>query len=130
MQERGADGGALEPSREHAEVGGVDDWMWGWQEWRQMAPGEPCLAGLMYSMDPRAGTSCARLLENQRARRDVVEAARGGGADERPLAPFPPGTETPPAVIVAGGEGEVVQGAEIVGNEEAHGRAESAPALM
>ena len=129
-QERAADDGAVEPSGEHAEVEGVEDWMWEWREWRQVAPGEPCPAGLVYSMDLHAGTSCARLPDNLRARLDAVEAARGGGADERPLAPFPPRPETPPAVIAAGGEEEGVQEAESMGDEEAYGPGESALALM
>ena len=104
--------------------------MWKWREWRQVAPGEPCPAGLVYSMDLNAGTTCARLPDNLRARPDAVEAARGGGADERPLAPFPPRPETPPAVTAAGGEEEGVQEAESVGDEEAYGPGESALAHM
>ena len=129
-QERAAGDGAVEPSGERAEVKGVEDWMWEWREWRQVAPGEPCPAGLVYSMDLHAGTSCARLPDNLRARLDAVEAATGGGADERPLAPFPPRLETPPAVIAAGREEEGVQEAESVGDEEAYGPGESALALM
>ena len=104
--------------------------MWEWREWRQVAPGEPCPAGLVYSMDLHAGTSCARLPDNLRARLDAVEAARGGGADERPLAPFPPRPDTPPAVIVAEDEEEEEQEAEDKGDEEAYGPGESALALM
>ena len=59
-----------------------------------------------------------------------MEAARGGGADERPLAPFPPRPDTPPAVIAAGDEEEEEQEAENKGDEEAYGPGESAPALM
>ena len=44
-----------------------------------MAPGEPCLAGLAYSMDLHAGTSWARLPDNLQARLDAAEAARGLG---------------------------------------------------
>ena len=102
-QERAADDGAVEPSRERAGVEGVEVWMWEWREWRQVAPGEPCSAGLVYSMDLHAGTSCARLPDNLQARLDAVEAARGGGADEQPLAPFPSRPETRPAVIAAWG---------------------------
>ena len=104
--------------------------MWEWQEWRQVAPGEPCPAGLVYSMDLHAGTSCARLPDNMRARLYAVEAARGGGANERPLAPFSPRPETQAAVIAARGEEEGVQEAESVGDEEAYGPGESALALM
>ena len=129
-QERAADDGAVEPSGERAEVEGVEDWMWEWREWRQVAPGEPCPAGLVYSMDLHAGTSCARLPDDLRARLDAVEAATGGGANERPLAPFPPRLETPPAVIAAGREEEGVQEAESVRDEEAYGPGESALALM
>ena len=39
--------------------------------------------------------------DNLGARLDAVEVARGGGADERPLAPFPPRMDTPPLVIAA-----------------------------
>ena len=122
--------GVVEPSGERAKVEGVEDWMWEWREWRQVAPGEPCPAGLVYSMDLHAGTSCARLPDNLRARLDAVEAARGGGADERPLAPFPPRPDTPPAVIAAGDEAEEEQEAENKGDEEAYGPGESALALM
>ena len=130
MEERAAGNGAVEPSGERAEVEGMEDWMWEWREWRKVAPGEPCPAGLVYSMDLNAGTSGARLPDNLPARLDAVEAARGGGADERPLAPFPPRPETPPAVIAAGGEGEGVQEAESVGDEEAYGPGEAPLALM
>ena len=104
--------------------------MWEWREWRQVAPGEPCPAGLVYSINLHAGTSCARLPDNLRARLDAVEAARGGGADERPLAPFPPRPDTPLAVIAAGDEAEEEQEAENKGDEEAYGPGESALALM
>ena len=95
-----------------------------------MAPGEPCPAGLTYSMDLHVGTSWARLPDNLRARLDAVEAARGGGADERPLAPFPPRPDTPPVVIAVGDEAEEEQEAENKGDEEAYGPGESALALM
>ena len=129
-QARATDDGAVEPSGERAKVEGVEDWMWEWRERRQVAPGEPCPAGLVYSMDLHAGTSCARLPNNMQARPDAMEAARGGGADERPVAPFPPRPETPPAVIAAGGEEEDVQEAESMGDEEAYGPGESALAVM
>ena len=118
-------GGVVEPGGRRAKGEGVDDWMWEWREWRQVAPGEPCQAGLAYSMDLHAGTSWARLPANLRARLDAAEAARGGGADERPLAPFPPRPDTPPAVVAAreGAEGE--QEAEGEGDEEAYGPGES-----
>ena len=122
--------GVVELSGEHAKVEGVEDWMWEWREWRRVAPGEPCLAGLVYSMDLHAGTSCARLLDNLRARLDAVEAARGGGADERPLAPFPPRRDTPPSVIAARDKAEEEQEAEDKGDEETYGPGESALALM
>ena len=79
----------VEPSWRRAKGDGVEDWMWEWREWRQVAPGEPSPAGLAYSMDLHAGTSWARLPDNLRARLDAADAARGRGADERPLAPFP-----------------------------------------
>ena len=104
--------------------------MWEWREWRQVAPGEPCPAGLAYSMDLHAGTSWARLPANLRARLDAAEAARGGGADERPLAPFPPRPDTPPAMVAAGEGAEGEQEAEGEGDEEAYGPGESALALM
>ena len=58
MQERVAEEGAMVSRGERTEVEGVEDWMWEWKEWCQMAPGEPCPAGLLYSMDLNAGTSC------------------------------------------------------------------------
>ena len=124
-QARATDSGAVEPSGERAKVEGVEDWMWEWRGRRQVAPGEPCPAGLVYNMDLHAGTNCARLPDNVRARLDAVEAARGGGADERPLAPFPPWPDTPPAVIAAGDEEEEEQEAENKGDEEAYGPGES-----
>ena len=122
--------GVVEPSGRRAKGEGVEDWMWEWREWRQVAPGVPCPAGLAYSMDLDAGTSWARLPANLRARLDATEAARGGGADERPRAPFPPRPDTPPAMVAAeeGAEGE--QEAEGEGDEEAYGPGESALALM
>ena len=129
-QAQAMDSGVVEPSGERAKVEGVEDWMREWREWRQVAPGEPCPAGLVYSMDLHAGTSCARLPDNLRARLDAVEAARGGGADERPLAPFPPRPDTPPAAIAAGDKAEEEQEAENEGDEEAYGPGESALALM
>ena len=120
--------GVMEPSGERAKVEGVEDWMWEWREWRQVVPGEPCPAGLVYSMDLHASTSCARLPDNLRARLDAAEAAKGEGADERPLAPFLPRPDTPPAVIVAGDKAEEEQEAE--GDEEAYGPGESALDLM
>ena len=96
----------------------------------QMAPGEPCAAGLAYSMDLHAGTRWARLPDNLRARLDAAEAARGGGADEWPLAPFPPRPDTPPAMVAAGEGAEEEQEAEDEGDEEAYGPGESALALM
>ena len=123
-------GGAVEPSGGRAKGEGVEDWMWEWREWRQVAPGEPCPAGLAYRMDLHAGTSLARLAANLRARLDAAEAARGGGADERPLAPFPPRPDTPPAVVADGEGVEGEQEEECEGDEEAYGPGESALALM
>ena len=123
-------GGVLEPSGRRAKEEGVEDWMWEWREWRQVAPGEPCLAGLAYSMDLHAGTSWAWLPDNLQARLDAAEAARGGGADERPLAPFPPRPDTPLAMVAAGEGAEGEQEAKGEGDEEAYGPGESALALM
>ena len=95
-----------------------------------MAAGEPCLAGLAYSMDLHAGTSWARLPDNLRARLDAVEAARVGGADERPLAPFAPRPDTPSVTIAAGEEAEEEQEAVNEEDKEAYGPGESALALM
>ena len=53
-----------------------------------------------------------------------------GGADERPLAPFPPRPDTPPAMVAAGEGAEGEQEAEGEGDEEAYGPGESALALM
>ena len=123
-------GGVVEPSGRRAKEEGVEDWMWEWREWRQVAPGEPCPAGLAYSMDLHAGTSWARLPANLRARLDAAEAARGGGADERPLAPFPPRPDTPLAMVAAGEGAKEEQEAGGEGDEEAYGPGESALALM
>ena len=38
--------GVLEPSGERAKEEGVENWMWEWRDWRQVAPAEPCPAGL------------------------------------------------------------------------------------
>ena len=123
-------GRVVAPSGERAKGEGVEDWMWEWREWRQVAPGEPCPAVRAYGMDLHAGASWARLPDNLRARLDAVEAARGGGADERPLAPFPPRPDTPPVMIAAGEEAEDEQEAENEEDEEAYGPGESALALM
>ena len=122
--------GVVEPSGERDKEEGVEDWMWEWREWRQVAPGEPCPAGIAYSMDLHAGTSWARLSDNLRARLDAVEAARGGGADERPLAPFPPRPDTPPVMVAAGDEAEEEREAENKEDEEAYGPGESTLPLM
>ena len=123
-------GGVVEPSGRRDKEEGVEDWMWEWRKWRQVAPGEPCLAGLAYSMDLHAGTSWDWLPDNLRARLDAAEAARGGGADERPLAPFPPRPDTPPAMVAAGEGAEEEQKAEGEGDKEAYGPGESALDLM
>ena len=123
-------GGVVEPSGGRAKGEGVEHWMWEWREWRQVAPGEPCPAGLAYRMDLHAGTSWARLPANLLTRLDAAEAARGGGADERPLAPFPPRPDTPPAVVADGEGVEGEQEEECEGDEEAYGPGESALALM
>ena len=102
--------------------------MWEWREWRQVVPGEPCRAGLVYSMDLHASTGSAPLPVNLRARLDAVEAARSGGAEERPLAPFPPRSDTPPPMVVAGDQAEEEH--EAKGEEEAYGPGESSLALM
>ena len=126
-----AEGGwVVEPSGRRAKEEGVEEWMWEWREWRQVAPGEPCLAGRAFSMDLHAGTSWARLPDNLRAWLDAAEAARGGGADERLLAPFPPRPDTPPAMVAAGEGAEEEQEAEDEEDEEAYGPGESALALM
>ena len=119
-------GGVVEPIGGRAKGEGVEDWMWEWREWRQVAPGVPCPAGLAYRMDLHAGTSWARLPANLLARLDAAEAARGGGADERPLAPFPPRPDTPPAVVADGEGVEGEQEEECEGDEEAYGPGESA----
>ena len=59
-----------------------------------------------------------------------MEAARGGGADELPLAPSCPRPEAPPAVIAAGGEDEEMQEGESMGDEEAFEPGELGLALM
>ena len=69
--------GVVEPSGRRTKGEGVEDWMWEWREWRQVAPGEPCPAGLVYSMDLHAGTSWAR------ARQPAGKAGRGGGGKRR-----------------------------------------------
>ena len=112
-------GGVVEPSGRRAKEEGVEDGMWEWREWRQVAPGEPCPAGLAYSIDLHAGTSWAWLPDNLRARLDAAEAARGGSADEQPLGPFPPRRDTPPAMVAAGEGAEEEQEAEDEGDEEA-----------
>ena len=129
-QAQGMGSGVVKPSGEPAKVEGVEDWMPEWRDWIQVAPGEPCPAGLAYSMDLHAGTGWARLPDNLRARLDPVEAARGGGADGRPLAPFPPRPDTSPVVIAAGDEVEEEQEAENNGDQEAYGPGELALALM
>ena len=98
-------------------------------EGRQVAPREPCPAGPVYSMDLDVATSYARFPDKLRARLDAAEAARGRGADERPLAPFPPRPESLP-VEATGGEEDRVQEPESVEEEEAYEPGESALALI
>ena len=123
-------GGVVEPSERRAKGEGPEDWMWEWRKWRQVTPREPCPAGVAYSMDLHAGTSWARLPNNLRARLDAAEAARGGGADKRLLAPFPPRPDTPPAMVAAGEGAEEAQEAGDEEHEEAYGPGESALAPM
>ena len=59
MQEKVANQGAMATCGERAEIEGVEDWMWEWRGWRQVASREPCPAGLVYSMDVDTGTSHA-----------------------------------------------------------------------
>ena len=131
MQEGVVDLGAVAPCRGRTDVEGVEEWMWEWREWRKVAPRGPCPAGLVYSMDLDAGTGHARLPDNLQARLDAAEAARGIGADQQPLAPFPPRPKSPPAEA-PGGEGERVQEAAVanVEEKEAYKPGESALALM
>ena len=91
------------------------------------APRDPCPAKPVYSMDLATCTSRARLPGNLRARLNAAEGARGGDADEQPLAPFPPQPESPPAKA-ARGEGERVQEAAVenMEEEEAYGPGELA----
>ena len=79
---------------------------------------------------PPCGHQLGPAARQPAARLDAAEVARGGGADERPLAPFPPRPDTPPAMVAAreGAEGE--QEAEGEGDEEAYGPGESVLALM
>ena len=90
LQEGAMDQGAVAPCGGRMEVEGVEEWNSEWMKWRKVAPGEPCVAGLVYSMDLATGTSHARLPDSLRARLHAAEAARGGDADEQPPAPFPP----------------------------------------
>ena len=62
-------------------------------------------------------------------RRVGCRAARGGGADERPLAPFPPRPDTLTEMVAAGEGAEEEQEAEGEGDKEAYGPGESALAL-
>ena len=99
---------------------GVAQWMWGWRDWRVVQPGKPCPGRLEYEMDFATGINRARLLARLRARLDAAEAAGGGAADERPLAPFPARLESPRAVAVAGdSEGTMDVVAEEVEEESA-----------
>ena len=92
-----------------------------------MGPGEPCPAGLVFSMDLTAGTNCAQLPDRLRAELDAAEAARGEDADKQPLAPFPPQPESPPAAAAEGdGEGAQNAAAEDVEEEVGYGPGESA----
>ena len=101
------DQGVVAPCGGRTEVEGLEESMWKWREWCKVAPREPCLAGLVYSMDLDTGTSHAQLTDNLRGRLDAAEAAWGRGAGEQPLAPFRPRPESPPAEA-DGGEGERV----------------------
>ena len=131
VREGAMDQGAVAPCGGRTEVGGVEEWMWEWREWRKVARGEPCPAGLVYCMDLATGTSHARLPDSLRGWLDAAEAARSGDAYEQPLAPFPPQPESPPAKAV-GGEGERAQEAAVenVEEEEAYGPSELALAFM
>ena len=131
MQEGAMDHGDVAPCGGRTEVEGVEEWMWEWREWRKVAPRELCPAGLLFRMDLATGTNHARLPDSLRARLDAAEGARGGDADEQPLAPFRPQPESPQAVV-AEGKGERAQdvAVENVEEEEEYGPGESALVLM
>ena len=131
MQEGAMDQGAVAPCGGRTEVEGVEEWMWEWREWLNVAPGEPCPAGVVFCMDLATGTNHARLPDSLRARLDAAEAAGGGDANKQPLAPFPPQPESPLAEA-AEGEGERAHdvAVEDVEEEEEYGPGESALARM
>ena len=105
--------------------------MWEWRGWRKVAPGEPCRAGLVFSMDLATGTNHAGLPDRLRAKLDAAEAASGGDADEQPLSPFPPQPESAPGVAAEGeGQGDVDVAVEDTEEEVEYGSGESALALM
>ena len=113
--------GAVEPRGGPTKDEGVEECMWEWRDWRQVAPGELCPAGLVFSMDLATGTNRARLPEHKRALLDRAEAGRGRGADERPLAPFPSRPESPPADAEEGEEEGVQDVAAVEGEEGGEG---------
>ena len=66
-------GGVVEPSGRRAKGEGVEDGMWEWREWRQVAPGEPYrVAGVQH------GPPCGHQL-GPAARQLAGTAGRGGG---------------------------------------------------
>ena len=102
-----------------------------WREWREVAPREPCPAGLEFHMDFTTGTNRARLPDRLRALLDAAEAAGGRDAHEPPLAPFALQPESPPAVAVEGeGEGNVDVALEGVEEEVEYEPGDSTLALM
>ena len=112
-------------------VEGMQEWMWEWRDWRVVVHGEPCPGCLEYKMDFATGTSRARLCARLRERLDEADVAGGGAADGRPLAPFPPQPESPPAVAAAGDpEEEVDVAAEDVEEEMEYGPSDSTLALI
>ena len=71
-------GGVVEPSGGRAKGEGVEDWMWEWREWRQVAHGELCPAGAGVPH----GYPCGHQL-GPAARQPAGTAGRGGGGKGR-----------------------------------------------
>ena len=56
VQEGAMDQGAVAPCGGRVGVEGVEEWMWEWRQWRTVAPGDPCPAGMVFRMGLAAGT--------------------------------------------------------------------------
>ena len=88
MQDGAVDQRAAAPCGGRTEGEEVEEWMWNWTEWRRVAPGEPCPAGMVFSKD-------LALMYEDDAEPDIC-IGMDVDAAETPLLPMPTAVPPPP----------------------------------